>query len=152
KLQLAELYGKRIPGSFVPDKMIALFEGLLKSYPSRFDLRLWYAQNIVSSEIRLKRDIDPKRVLQDSGWALELARYHFEKVIDQAPRDSDAAIDARTGLAEIQYRSGEWDAARASYEYLITSFPDRKMNFAAAWDSVGHCHYRKGDYKAAADA
>ncbi|HZI93281.1 MAG TPA: CRTAC1 family protein [Patescibacteria group bacterium] len=153
KLQLAEIYAKRIPGSFKPDRMVSLFEDLLKQYPTRFDLRLWYAQNILGSEIRMKRENDPKRVLQDSGWAMELARFHLEKVIDQAPRDSDAAIDARTALAEIQYRSGEWDAARTNYEYLINGFPGRHMNYAAAWNSVGHCHYRKGvDFKAAAEA
>jgi len=152
RLQLADVYARRIPGTFNPDRMVKLFEDLLQRHPVRFDMRLRFAKLIFSSEVRLARKGDATRVLQDSAWAMDLAAFHLEKVLDQAPRDSDDAVEARTWLAEAQFRSGEWDACRATLEYLLSSFSDRRLNLAPGWNSLGHCLYRKGDYKAAAEA
>ncbi|HET6372012.1 MAG TPA: tetratricopeptide repeat protein, partial [Candidatus Polarisedimenticolia bacterium] len=152
RIQLAEIYARRSPGTFLPDKAVELFEDVLKRHPDRFDVRLRFAQTIFRSEIRLKRRGDTTRVYQDSAWAMDLARHHLEKVIDQAPRDSDEAIEARTWLGEALYRSGEWDAARAVFEYLITGFPEKNLNLGPAYTTIGHTLWRKGSFAAAAEA
>jgi len=152
RFQLADIYGKRVPGTFKPLKMIELYESLLKRFPDRFDLRLSFAQTIFSGEVRLPRAGDAKRVYQDSAWAMDLARFHLEKVIDQAPRDSDNAIEARTWLGEVQYRMGEWDACVATFQHLLTGYPGRGLDLAPAWTTIGHCYWRKKDFKSAVDA
>ncbi|HEY3176323.1 MAG TPA: FG-GAP-like repeat-containing protein [Candidatus Polarisedimenticolia bacterium] len=152
RIQLAEVYGRRYVGTFDPMRAVKLFEDFLKKHPDRYDVRFRFARMIIDSEMRLMRAGDPSRVYQDSAWAMDLARFHFDKVLDMAPRDSDTAIETRTLLGEIQYRMGEWDAARATFEYLITGYTDRKLDLAPAWNTIGHAMWRKGDYKAAVDA
>ncbi|HKY32710.1 MAG TPA: FG-GAP-like repeat-containing protein [Candidatus Polarisedimenticolia bacterium] len=152
RFQLAEALGYRWPGTFDPDRAVTLFEEVLRRNPDRYEIRLRYAQWIIEAEIRLARKGDPDRVLQDSAWGMDVARAHLEKVLDIAPRDSDAAIQARTLLGEVQFRSGEWDAARATLEYLMQAYPGRRLNMAPAWNTIGHCRYRKKEYRQAAEA
>ena len=152
RLQLAEVYGWRIPGTFAPQRSMEIIEDLLKRSPDRFDVRLRYAQWILTAEVRLARKGDPARVLQDSGWGMDLARFQLEKVLDMAPRDSDAAIEARSLLGEIQFRSGEWDAARATMEYLLSSYESRQLNVAPIWETIAHTFWRQARYKEAAGA
>jgi len=152
KLQLAEIYGRRVPGTFKPQRMISLYEDLLRRFPDRFDLRFSFVQMIFSSEVRLPKAGDPTRVYQDSAWAMDLARFHLEKVIDQAPHDSNESIEARTLMGELQYRMGEWDASIATFQQLINGFPGRRLDFAPAWNTIGHCSWRKKDYKSAVEA
>ncbi|MGH9868048.1 MAG: FG-GAP-like repeat-containing protein [Candidatus Polarisedimenticolia bacterium] len=152
RMQLADIYGVRRPGVFQPDRTVELYEQLLQAHPDRYDVRLRYVKWIFSGEVRLARRGDPKRVLQDSAWAMDVARFHLEKAIDQAPARSPASMEARTFLGEVQYRSGEWDAARATFERIIADQQDGSLNVAPAWNSIGHCRWRKGEYAPAADA
>jgi len=152
RVQLGEIYSWRKPGIFHPEKMVELFEKTIAAHPERYDIRLRFAQLLLRAEVRLSIDGDPTRTLQDSAWTMDLARLHLEKAIDTAPRESDIAIESRTLLGEVQFRMGEWDAAKGTFEYLLTAFPDRKLNLAPAWNSLGHCEYRKKNYKAAAEA
>ena len=152
RLQLAEVYGIRMPETFRPERAIQLYEALIQHHPDRFDVRLKYAQWLVFAEVRLEREGKGDRVLQDSAWTLDLARHHLEKTIDLAPRASDTAIEARTLLGEVQFRSGEWDAARATFEDLITGYPSRQLDLAPGWNTIGHCHWRQGNYAKAAEA
>src|SRR5262245_46503629 len=101
QMQLADVYGVRRPGVFHPDKTIQLYEQLRKDNPDRFDVRMRYAKWIFDGEVRLGRSGDPKRVWQDSAWAMDVARFHLEKVIDQAPARSPMALQARTFLGEV---------------------------------------------------
>ena len=89
RIQLAEVYGRRFIGTFKPERAVELFEEVLKKMPDRYDVRFRFARMILDSEMRLTRSGDPKRVLQDSAWAMDLARFHLEKVIDVAPRDAE---------------------------------------------------------------
>ncbi|MFQ5844369.1 MAG: FG-GAP-like repeat-containing protein, partial [Planctomycetota bacterium] len=152
RLQLAEVYGWRRPDAFRPGKAMDLYESLLERHPDRYDIRFRYARWLVLSEVRLARRGGEERVLQDSAWTMDLARRHLRKVIDGAPPGSDAAIEARTMLGEVQFRSGAWEAARATFARLISGYPDRQLKLAPAWNTVGHCHYRQGRYEAAARA
>jgi tetratricopeptide (TPR) repeat protein len=152
KLQLAQIYGTRVPQVFNPDRMVSLYDDLVKVFPERHELRLEFARTILNSEVRLARTGIPGRPLQDSGWAMDLARFQLEKAIDLAPRDSDASIEARTLLGEVLLRSGEWDASRATFEELIRSYPDRGLDLAPAWETIGHTQMRTGDFRGAAAA
>lgn len=152
RVQLAEVYGRRLVSTFKPERAVELFEQALKNMPDRYDIRFRFAHMIFDSEMRLSRRGDPTRVVQDSAWAMDLARFHLEKVIDVAPRDSDTAIEARTLLGEVQFRMGEWDSCVATFQYLLTGFPTRELDLAPGWDTIGHCLWRKGDFKGSAEA
>jgi hypothetical protein len=152
KLQLAEIYGTRIPGVFLPERMVSLFEELVRDHPDRHEIRLVYGRMLLTSEVRLARPGDPRRPLQDSANAMDVARFQFQKAIDLAPRDSDASIEARTLLGEVQFRSGEWDAARATFEDLMRDFPVRGLDFAPAWETIGHTFLRQRRMPEAAEA
>ncbi|HZE89447.1 MAG TPA: FG-GAP-like repeat-containing protein [Verrucomicrobiae bacterium] len=154
RLQLAEIFGRRIPGAFDPDATIALYQGLIDRNPDRPDFRLKFVQWIFAAEVRMKKAGDPRRVYQDSGWAMDHARYQLEKVIDQVPRSSDGGIEARTLLAEVQYRSGEWEAARATLGDLISQLQVEHrpgVDLSSAWNTIGHTYFRQNDYRKAAD-
>lgn len=154
RVQLAEVYGQRIPGSFQPEAAIRLYEELIKRHPDSPEAHLNLATWLITAEIRLARTGDPHRVLQDSAWTMDLARFHLEKAIDMAPRESDTSIEARTFLGEVQFRSGEWDAARAIYEQLIAQLSQRggSANLAPAWNTIGHCRWRRKQYTGALEA
>jgi hypothetical protein len=111
-----------------------------------------FGRMLLTSEVRLVRPGDPRRPLQDSGWAMDLARFQFQKAIDLAPRESDASIEARTLLGEVQFRSGEWDATRATFEELMRDFPRRGLDFAPAWETIGHALLRQKRMAEAAEA
>ena len=131
---------------------VALFTELIERHPDRIEVRLLYASCLVNSEVRLAHAGDAKRVLQDSSWTRDMTRFQVEKVLDQAPRDSEQSTSARLLLGEALYRSGEWDQARAVFEQIIADYSDRGVNLAPTWDTIGHCQYRKGDYKQAVEA
>jgi tetratricopeptide (TPR) repeat protein len=153
RLQLADIYGKRVPGIFRPDRMVSLFEDLITAFPDRPEVRLAFGRSILTSEVRMKRKEDhPTRTLQDSAWAMDVARFHLDKAIDLAPAGSDTSIDSRSLLGEVLFRSGEWDAAQALFEDLIRSYPDRGLDLAPAWETIGHCHWRRGEFEKAAAA
>ena len=151
RLQLAEIHGVRFPGVFRPDVAVGHYEWVLARQPARYDVRLKYARWLISSEIRIAQT-GKGRVLQDSAWTMDLARHHLEKVIDAAPRASDAAIEARSLLAEVQFRSGEWREARATLQHLIEGFPERNLDLAPAWNTIGHCLWREGNAAKGAEA
>src|SRR5688572_11293074 len=151
RMQLAEIYAQRIPGIFKPDRMVALFEELVTALPDRPDLRLTYGHTLLTSEVRMRRKGDhPTRTLQDSAWAMDVARHHLEKAIDLAPQGSNTAIDARSLLGEVLFRSGEWSAAQAIFEDLIRTVPDRGLDLAPAWETIAHCQYRKEEFEKSA--
>ncbi len=152
QMELADVRGVRRPGVFQPERTIELYEDLLKAHPDRYDVRMRYVKWIFSGEVRLARSGDPVRVRQDSAWAMDVARFHLDKVIDQAPARSAVALEARTYLGEVQYRMGEWDAARATFESLIAEQPAGGVNLAPAFNTIGHCRWRKGEYAQAAEA
>ncbi len=152
RAQLADVYCMRMPNHFNPDKAVALFEELIARHTDRFEIRLRYAACLVNSEVRLARSDDPNRVPQDSAWTNDMVRFQVEKVLDQAPRDSEQTLHARLLLTEVLFRSGEWDQARAILEDMVTSYADRGLNLAPYWNTIGHCHWRRGDYKKAVEA
>ncbi|MFQ5765999.1 MAG: FG-GAP-like repeat-containing protein, partial [Rhodospirillales bacterium] len=155
RLKLTQVYGRRMPGTFRPDRTVELFEQLLSHHPSQGRLRLRYARWLVYGEIRLERTgagLGASRVYQDSAWAMDKARALLREAIGLSARASNTAIEARTLLAEVQFRSGAWDAALATLKQLISGFPERHLNLASAWNTAGHCQYRKGDFKAAAES
>ncbi len=152
KQNLAEAYGTRKSGTFAPEKAIHLMGELLEKHPDRYDGRQRFAEWMVAAEVRLARRGDPKRPYQDSAWTMDVVRFHLEKVLDQAPPDSTTAIQARTLLGEVLLRSGEYDRARATFEQLLPQFEGNAVNQAPNWNSIGHCRYRKGEFKEAAEA
>ena len=155
RLQLAEIFGRRIPGAFRPEKSMDLYLGLIERHPDRPDFRLKFVQWIFASEVRVRKAGDPGRVYQDSAWAMDLARFHLEKIIDQVPRDSDAGIEARTLLGEVQYRMGEWESARATLGDLVAQLQhgtrQGDVDLAPAWNTIGHTFFRQKDYRGATE-
>jgi len=156
RLQLAEIYGRRLPGSFDPEATADLYEALIKAHPDRTDFRLQFVQWLFKSEVRTRRAGDPNRVYQDSAWSMDLARLNLEKIIDQSPRSSAIGIEARSLLAEVQFRMGEWADVRATFGDLIaqlgTEAPSEQVNLAPAWNTIGHSWWREGNYPKAAEA
>jgi tetratricopeptide (TPR) repeat protein len=152
QMQLADIYGERRPGVFQPDRTLAIYEDLLRSHPDRYDVRMRFVKWIFDGEVRLSRSGDPGRVLQDSAWAMDVARFHLDKVIDQAPVGSPAFMEARNYLGEVLFRMGDWDAARATFESLIADQQAALVNPAPAWSSIGHCRWRRKEFAAAAEA
>ncbi len=152
RMQLAEVYCIRRPNHFAPEKATSLFEQLIERHPDRFEIRLSFAACLTNSEIRVARRADPNKVLQDSAWTQDLIRFHSEKAIDQVPVNSESAVVARTMLAEAQFRMGEFDAARSINEYLIQEYGGKGLDLGHAWETIGHCYYKKGKYKEAAQA
>ncbi|HKY32921.1 MAG TPA: FG-GAP-like repeat-containing protein [Candidatus Polarisedimenticolia bacterium] len=152
KMQLADVYGVRRPGVFKPDRTVAIYEELLQAHPDRQDVRMRFVKWIFTGEARLARSGDPQRVLQDSAWAMDLARFHLEKILDQTPPLSPAGLEARTFLGEVQYRMGEWDAARATFEGILADQKGGAVNLAPAWNTIGHARWRKGEHAAALEA
>ncbi len=146
RIQLAEVYCLRRPNHFDPNKATALFEELLDRHPSRYEVRLRYAACLMNSEIRVSRRADPSRVLQDSAWTLDLVRFHVEKAIDQAPVDSEDALTARSLLADVLFRGGEFEQARGIFRYLIGEFGERGLDMELAWSTIGHAYYREEKY------
>ncbi|HKY32712.1 MAG TPA: FG-GAP-like repeat-containing protein [Candidatus Polarisedimenticolia bacterium] len=152
RLHLVEMYAQRLPGLFRPQRLVALFDEMIGAHPDRPELRVQYARALITAEVRLSKAGDPSRVLQDSAWTMDVARFHLEKAIDGAAPGTPMAVEARTLLAEVQLRSGEWDAARATFESLLASDAGRQLNRAIAFETIGHCRWRKGEHREAVEA
>jgi Tfp pilus assembly protein PilF len=152
KLLLAEIYKRRVPGTYRPLRATSLYEEILKEHPDRFDIRLDYAQWLTDGEVRLVMPGDPNRVTMDSAWSLELARAHLETVLDQAPPGSDALVKAQHLTADALMRMGDFDAARKRYEFILSSYEVPPPERARILQKAGHCRLRLKDHGAAAAA
>ncbi|MFQ5526206.1 MAG: FG-GAP-like repeat-containing protein [Thermoanaerobaculia bacterium] len=152
RMLLASAYGSRAPGIYRPKRALALYNELLGRLPGNPEIRLRFARWILYSEVRLERTGLADRVFQDSAWGMDLARSQLELVLEQVAAGSEESRRARVLLGDVQFRSGEWEAALATYGSLVSELASGTANLGPIHNMIGHVQWRKGDFDAAAES
>jgi len=151
RLLLADIYRHRHPpGTYRPERARALYEGLLRENPDRYEIRLDFAKWLAEGEVRFTIPGDPNRVSMDSAWSLELARSNLETILDQAPPESDAARMAHGLIGEALMKMGDFEGAAKRIEYVLSRYKIGRESEGRAHQEIGHCRWRMGDYRGAA--
>jgi tetratricopeptide (TPR) repeat protein len=142
--ELADIIKDRVIGVYDQNLTVQLFERILKANPALYDIRLRYATWLAVGEVRLTIP-GQGRASRDSGWSMEMARSHLEKVLDQVPPDSEQAMAANFMLAHVMMKSGQWPELVRQADLILQRFPnipsDRKWQITGM---KGHGYLRQG--------
>jgi len=147
--ELADIVKERYVGTFDQDLTVELFEKILKANPSLYDARLRYATWLAVGEVRLTIP-SKEKASRDSGWTMDMARMHLEKVLDQVSPDSEQAKAANFMLAHVYLKMGQWPELVNQTRMILERFPDIPPD--RKWQTVGmmgHAYLRQKIHKSA---
>ncbi len=124
RFELSQVLLKREVGLYEPERVIDLIEGILRDSPAETGIRLRYATWLIMSEVRLSVPGKEGKVTKDSSWTLDVARFNLERVIDEAPADSEMAAAAHLMMADVLMKLGCWPEALQEAKLFMARYPN----------------------------